>query len=212
VSCSDVIPGRHRAAAAGAKALVVTVDVPVDAVTLRRPREGMRLPTGVTFSMYTGRPGVDSTLSWRDVPWLRDLTELPLILKGITHPEDAVRAVEAGCAGIVVSNHGGRQLDGTAPTAELLPSIVAAVDGRIEVYVDGGVRRGADVLRALALGATGVLVGRPVLSGLAVGGERGVARVLNVIGTELAIDAGLAGVTDLRRVPRDLVQRRLNVC
>jgi len=197
----------RRAAAAGASALVLTVDVPVDVVTLRRPRGPLAFSDG--FPMHGGAtPAVDSTVTWDDLPWLRDVSPLPLVLKGITHPDDAARAVEAGCAAVVVSNHGGRQLDGTAPTADLLPDVVAAVGGRIPVYVDGGVRRGGDVLRALALGAAGVLVGRPVLWGLAVGGERGVARVLEVLGSELAADAALAGVTDLRDVPRDLVRRR----
>lgn len=196
----------RRAADAGASALVLTVDVPVDALTLRRTR-GVTFPHG--FPMHGGRaPAVDSTVTWADLAWLRSVAGLPLVLKGITHPDDAVLAVEHGCAAIVVSNHGGRQLDGTAATADLLPDVVAAVAGRIPVFVDGGIRRGADVLRALALGAAGVLVGRPVLWGLAVDGEAGVARVLGRLAEELAVDAGLAGVTDLRAVPRDLVRRR----
>lgn len=200
----------RRAEDAGAKALVITVDVPVPESTHRIPPGGVVFPADLTFPMHDGPPEVHSALTWSDIEWLRHRTELPILLKGVTHPSDAELAVGVGCAAVVVSNHGGRQLDGVSPTADLLPEIVAAVGSHVEVYVDGGIRRGADVLRALGLGATGVLVGRPVLWGLAAGGQAGVRRVLDVLAHELAVDAALAGVNDLRQVPRDLIRRRID--
>lgn len=200
----------RRAEAAGVHALVVTVDVSIGASTHDNPRRGVQFPSSITFPMHEGPAEVDSTLTWSDISQLRDQTQLPILLKGITHVDDAKLAAEMGCDGIVVSNHGGRQLDGVTPTAEALPAIVATIGDRIEVYVDGGIRRGGDILRALALGATGVLVGRPVLWGLAVGGERGVARVLRLFAEELMVDAALAGISDLQNVPRNLVHRRVS--
>jgi len=148
---------------------------------------------------------LDQTLTWRDVDWLRSITRLPLVVKGIVRGDDAARAVEHGAAGVVVSNHGGRQLDTTVATADALPDVVDVVNGRAEVYVDGGVRRGTDVLKALALGARAVLVGRPVLWGLAVDGEAGVARALGILRDELALALALAGCAGVSDVTRDLV-------
>lgn len=147
----------------------------------------------------------DQTLSWTDMAWIRDLWPGKLVLKGILDPADAERAVAVGADAIVVSNHGGRQLDGAPATVTVLPEIVAAVGGRIEVLFDGGVRSGQDVLRALALGARGVLLGRAYLYGLAAAGERGCAMALDIIRRELEITMMLTGVTDLRRVPRDVL-------
>jgi 4-hydroxymandelate oxidase len=134
---------------------------------------------------------------------------VPLVLKGILHPEDAVRAADEGIRAIVVSNHGGRVLDGALPTALALPAVAAAVGDRLELLVDGGIRRGADVLRALALGARATVVGRPVLWGLAVAGEAGVTAVLAQVRDELETDAALCGIADVRRVPHDLVVREV---
>jgi 4-hydroxymandelate oxidase len=146
------------------------------------------------------------SLAWSDVAWLRSRTRLPVLLKGIVRPDDAVRAADHGASGIVVSNHGGRQLDGAPATASVLGPIADALVGRrIEVLVDGGVRRGADVLRALALGARAVLVGRPVLWGLAVGGAEGVADVLAMLRDELDVTMALAGCARIADVTRDLV-------
>ncbi|HKQ18983.1 MAG TPA: alpha-hydroxy acid oxidase, partial [Candidatus Eisenbacteria bacterium] len=126
---------------------------------------------------------------------------------GIVRADDAARAVERGVAGIVVSNHGGRQLDGEEATILALPDVVSAVGDRAEVYVDGGIRRGTDVLKALALGARGVLVGRPVLWGLAAGGEPGAKRVLEMLRDELALSMALAGCPSLQAIDRSLVRR-----
>lgn len=196
----------RRAEAAGARAVVLTVDVPIDVSTHRRP---WAFPAGLSFALHDGMGAMVTGMDWDYLTWLQGQTSLPVVPKGVLHPDDARRAVAAGCPAVIVSNHGGRQLDGAVPTAEILPEVAEAVDGAAELYVDGGVRRGADVLRALALGSRAVLVGRPVLWGLAAGGEAGVRRVLAVLAEELVADAALAGVADLRRVPRDLVRRRL---
>lgn len=143
---------------------------------------------------------LDPSASWADVAWLRGLWPGPLLLKGIMHPEEARRAVAEGIDGIVVSNHGGRQLDGAAATIEALPAIVAAVEGRIPVLLDGGVRRGVDVARALALGAKACLIGRPHLWGLAVAGEAGVAAVLDLYRRELDRVMALCGWDDLAAI------------
>jgi 4-hydroxymandelate oxidase len=150
---------------------------------------------------------LDPGLTWDDVAWLRSLSELPVVIKGVTTGEDAVRAAEAGAAAVSVSNHGGRQLDGDPATLDALPEVVDAVGHRIEVFMDGGVRRGTDVLCALALGARAVLVGRPQVWGLACAGEAGVAKVLDILGGDLALAMRLAGVRTVADIDRSLVAR-----
>ncbi|MGH3147920.1 MAG: alpha-hydroxy acid oxidase, partial [Rubrobacter sp.] len=147
-------------------------------------------------------------LTWEDVDWLRSLTDLPVVIKGVLHPEDAALAVEHGVAGIVVSNHGGRQLDGTPASIEALPAVVEAVGRRAEVYLDGGIRRGTDALRALALGARAVFVGRPVLWGLATNGEAGARHVLEMLRDELEGAMVLAGQPGVTSLDPDLVVRQ----
>ena len=197
-----------RAHAAGYGAIVLTVDTPVLGRRLRDERNRFSLPPGIglanlagaglptaegsaLFSFFVDR--IDPSLDWEDVAWLRSLTPLPLVLKGIVTEEDARLAVEAGVDAIVVSNHGGRQLDGAPATLDVLPEVVAAADGRAEVLLDGGIRRGSDVFKALALGARAVLVGRPYLWGLAAGGPEGVRRVLEILRDDLALTMALAG-------------------
>ncbi len=135
----------------------------------------------------------DASLTWKDLEWFRTLTSLPILLKGVLRADDAKRAVEAGCAGVIVSNHGGRQLDAAVASARALPEVAQAVGGAIPVLVDGGIEWGADILRALALGASAVLIGRPVLWGLAVGGEDGVKHVLDLYAEDLRRAMQLAG-------------------
>ena len=142
---------------------------------------------------------VDNSLTWRDLEWLRSVTSLPILVKGILTAEDAALAVEAGVEGIVVSNHGGRQLDGAPASLDALPEIVEAVGGRAEVLLDSGIRRGADVVKALALGARAVLVGRAALYGLAVGGADGVERVLGLLREEIELALALCGCSLARR-------------
>jgi 4-hydroxymandelate oxidase len=219
----------RRAEAAGCKALVLTVDAPVLGRRERDVRNRFRLPPGLAVANllpegYGDIPPaaadsglaayvaalLDPSLSWRDVAWLRSLTDLPVLVKGIVRADDALRAAEAGAAGIVVSNHGGRQLDTSPATIDVLPEVVDALAARghaIEVLVDGGVRRGTDVLKALALGAKAVLLGRPILWGLAAYGEAGVASVLRMFRDELDLAMSLAGAPAVAAITRDLVRR-----
>jgi isopentenyl diphosphate isomerase/L-lactate dehydrogenase-like FMN-dependent dehydrogenase len=142
-------------------------------------------------------------LTWADLAWLRRQTSLPILLKGLLHPDDARRAVEHGVAGVIVSNHGGRQVDGAVASLDALPAVAEAVAGRAEVLFDGGIRRGADVFKALALGARAVLVGRPYCWGLAVGGEPGVREVLRNLLADVELTLGLAGCAMCAEVSRD---------
>ncbi|MCT2586820.1 alpha-hydroxy acid oxidase [Actinophytocola gossypii] len=208
----------RRAEQAGVSALVVTVDVPIMGRRLRDLRAGFSLPPHVTAANLAGDPARTANpmvtvaehtrlafapaLSWSDLAWLRERTELPLVLKGILDATDAELAVRAGAAGVVVSNHGGRQLAGAVPSVTALPWVVDAVDGQCEVLLDSGIRSGTDILRAVALGASGVLVGRPVLHGLAAGGTGGVAAVLEILRAELAAEMLLAGCGDVASAGR----------
>lgn len=213
----------QRVEAAGFTALVVTVDAPVLGRRERDIRNRFRLPPGLSARNLARRgmgdlpAGVGSglaayfatllepALSWGDIEWLRSLTRLPILLKGIVRGDDAARAVECGVAGIIVSNHGGRQLDTAPPTIEVLPEVADAVAGRVELLIDGGIRRGSDVVKALALGAKAALVGRPVLWGLAVAGEAGVRQVLEMLRAELDTAMALCGCASVEEVGRDLV-------
>lgn len=198
----------QRAEAAGYEALVLTVDAPTSGARDRERRAGFRVPAHAA-SAHPGPPAAppapghgqsalfDGLLrhapTWDDVQWLQSVTRLPLLLKGVTHPDDARQAAALRVAGLIVSNHGGRTLDTMPATAALLPPIVDAVADALPVLVDGGIRRGTDVLKALALGAQAVLVGRPVLWGLANAGALGVAHVLRLLCDELEIAMALCG-------------------
>ncbi|HVW20489.1 MAG TPA: alpha-hydroxy acid oxidase, partial [Opitutaceae bacterium] len=187
----------RRAEEAGYSALVVTLDAPVGGARNREQRAGFALPPGIEAVNTRGMPQVpahrgrrgaplcggilEGAPTWKDVDWLRSLTRLPILLKGIMSPEDAARAVDAGASGLVVSNHGGRTLDRLPASIEVLPAIADGVKGRVPVLLDGGIRRGTDVLTALALGASAVLVGRPYVHGLAAAGAPGVAHVINLL-------------------------------
>jgi isopentenyl diphosphate isomerase/L-lactate dehydrogenase-like FMN-dependent dehydrogenase len=180
----------RRVHAAGYGAVCLTVDFPVGGLRHRDARSGFEMPYGTTESELV----FDPYISWRDLAWIRKLAPLPLLIKGIMTAEDAKIARDQGVDGIVVSNHGGRQLDGVAAPIAVLPEIVAAVEGRIPVLLDGGIRRGIDVFKALALGASAVMVGRPAVWGLAVAGEQGVVDVLTILRGELENAMALAGV------------------
>ena len=214
----------ERAERSGYRALVLTVDTPILGRRERDHRNGFKLPAGVTMANFDAYgdvykswnfPGgmaarvhdlMDQSLTWDAVSWLRSFSRLPIVLKGIVRADDARRAIDAGVDAIVVSNHGGRQLDGGEATILALPEVVEAVAGRLEVYVDGGFQRGSHVLKALALGARGVLIGRSYLYGLAAGGEPGVDRVLEILRDELSLAMALAGVPRLADVDRSLVR------
>jgi 4-hydroxymandelate oxidase len=215
----------ERAEAAGFRALVLTVDTPLLGRRLADERNGFALPEGMTMANLvapapTGAPERersalakyvasrhDPSFTFRDLDALRAQTSLPILLKGVVRSDDAARALDCGVSGLVVSNHGARQLDGAPATLDALPSVVAAVKGRCPVLVDGGIRWGTDVLKALALGATAVLVGRPILWGLAVGGEEGALRVLEILKGELSQAMALAGCPTVGSIDRDLVRR-----
>ncbi len=158
------------------------------------------LPTRDNFS-----ENLDHSLNWSDLEWIRSVTSMPLMIKGVQTAEDARLCVEYGADALIVSNHGGHALDGTKGSIEMLPEIADAVGDRLEVYMDGGVRRGTDVLKALALGARAVFIGRPIFWGLSVSGEDGVGHVLDILRDELSIAMGLCGVPDVKHVDRSLV-------
>lgn len=207
----------QRAEAAGYEALVLTVDAPVSGIRDRERRVGFHLPPGIRAVNLDGLPPrparplqagqsalFDDLLhdapTWDDVQWLQSITHLPVLLKGVLHPDDARQAAAIGVAGLIVSNHGGRTLDTALPTAQALPAIVQAVQGRLPVLVDGGIRRGTDVFKALALGASAVLLGRPAIYGLANAGAVGVAHVLRLLRDELEATMALMGCSTLADV------------
>jgi 4-hydroxymandelate oxidase len=209
----------ERAEAAGCTVLCLTVTVPVQGNRERDARNAFRLPPGLEMANFAGHrqagmPNAteiaaaglggsgleafiarefDPSLDWRALEWLRSITRLPILVKGVMTGEDAAHAVDHGAAGVIVSNHGGRQLDGAAPTLVVLPDVVLGAAGRVPVLVDGGIRRGADVVKALCLGASATLIGRPYLWGLAVDGQAGVERVLAILEAEIVRTLALVG-------------------
>lgn len=193
----------HRARDAGYRAIVFTVDLPVLGTRHRDRRNALSMPDTVRPS----RDRYDPKLTWDDLAWIREHAPLPVVVKGILTAEDARLAAEAGADGVVVSNHGGRQLDGVLASIEALPEVVDAVGGRIPVLLDGGIRRGTDVFKALALGAGAVLIGRPAAWGLAVDGEDGVYRVLEMLREELETAMVLAGCGGLADITPAMVAR-----
>lgn len=203
----------RRAQAAGYRAIALTVDTPRLGNRERDLRHTLENATAARVANLQSLKIIESTYlpkpivpTWKTVEWLQSLTSLPILLKGILTAEDALLAVEHGVQGIIVSNHGGRQLDTALATIEALPEVVDAVAGRCEVYVDGGIRRGTDVLKALALGARAVMVGRPALWGLAVNGKDGVRHVLEILRAELELAMVLCGCPTLAQVNRSLVK------
>jgi isopentenyl diphosphate isomerase/L-lactate dehydrogenase-like FMN-dependent dehydrogenase len=215
-----------RAEDSGFEALCFTVDVPRLGRRERDYRHPLVFPSDVIpinfiheFDMSSlpedSRGGalsafvaslMDQTLTWGTVSWLRSITKMPVLVKGVLTPEDALLAVEHGASGIVVSNHGGRQLDGSPPGIRVLAEIADAVGGSVDLIVDGGVRRGTDVVKALAMGASAVLIGRPYVWGLAIDGEAGVASVLNQLRLEFETAMALCGVTSVDQITRRLVR------
>lgn len=198
----------ENAEAAGCTALCVTVDTARLGARNRQTRSRFQLPPGVTtpylFDLNTGRRELMTservTFTWREVEWLRSITPLPVFLKGIMTGEDGRRAVEAGAAGVMVSNHGGRNLDTLPATIDALPEVAEEVEGRVPVLVDGGIRRGTDIIKAIALGADAVMIGRPYLYGLGIGGAEGVRRVIEILRVELEQAMALCGRTDLASI------------
>ena len=213
----------RRVEAAGCKAIVLTVDAPLLGNRERDERNDFALPSGITVRNLTAETALDfsteegsglsgfvhdhqdPTLNWEHVEWLRSTTDLPIVIKGLCRPDDAIRCFDCGAQAIVVSNHGGRQLDTSPATFDVLPYICEAVGDRGEVWVDGGIRRGTDVIKALAAGATATLIGRPILWGLADSGEAGVADVWSIMQRELDRDMALCGCRSITEITRDLL-------
>ena len=214
----------QRAEAAGYSALCLTVDAPVLGKRESDRRNQFTLPKTMElanlvsmadlaipktteesglFAYFTQQ--IDPSVTWKDVEWLQSITTLPLLVKGILRGDDGLKAYEYGAKGIIVSNHGGRQLDGAIATFEALPEIVATVGDKMDILVDGGIRRGTDILKALALGAKAVLVGRPILWGLAAEGRKGVTHVLELLNEELDLAMALSGCTSIEDIDPSLV-------
>lgn len=215
----------QRAEAAGYLALVVTVDAPVSGVRNREQRASFRLPQGVeavnlagaNASAVTARAGESPVFgsglltdapTWKDVEWLQSVTSLPVLLKGVTSAADAVIAADMNVSGLIVSNHGGRTLDTQPAAIDALPAISRAVDERVPLLLDGGIRRGTDVLKALALGARAVLIGRPFVYGLAAAGASGVAHVLHMLRTELEMAMVLTGCRTLADIGPGMIREQ----
>ncbi|MFD1260988.1 alpha-hydroxy acid oxidase [Entomomonas asaccharolytica] len=202
-----------RAELAGYKALVLTVDAPISGVRNREQRVNFRLPQGVSSVNLEGMHVVNNTANllesplfsgqlasvptWQDIEWLQSITSLPILLKGVTSVADAEQAIQLGVNGLIISNHGGRVLDTLPAAIELLPRIAEHVAGRVPILMDGGIRRGTDILKALALGANAVLVGRPYIYALAVAGAVGVVHLINILRAELEAAMVLTGCRTL---------------
>lgn len=215
----------RRAELAGYEAIVVTVDAPMLGRRERDLLNGFHVPSTLPVPNLDGEPRDllatsaptasalarfvaehwDPSLSWADIAWLTSITSLPILLKGIVRGDDAVLALDQGVAGVIVSNHGGRQLDTAVPTAQALPEVAAAMAGRGTLLVDGGIRRGTDIVKALAMGADGVLLGRPALWGLAVAGEDGVVHTLDLLREELSLAMALCGAARIEDLTADLI-------
>ena len=216
----------RRAETSGYRALVFTVDLPRMGRRERDLRNRLVLPEAVRFRNLetAGRPDaaawppgssfieyvhnlLDPGITWDSIAWLKSITRLPILIKGVLRDDDAERAIEHGADGLIVSNHGGRQLDSAIASIEALPAIAARVGGRVPIFVDGGIRRGTDVLKALALGAAAVLIGRPYLWGLAAAGEAGVRRVLDLLRDEFELAMALCGCQQIADINASLVVR-----
>ena len=203
----------QQAEGAGCEVLCLTVDSPILGPRNRQARAGFKLPPEMsTPHLYDIGQRKQAVMdprrvaaTWQDVEWLRSVTRLPLVLKGILDPGDADLAIGSGAAGIVVSNHGGRNLDTAVAGIDALPDIVERARGRVPVLIDGGVRRGTDIVKAVALGATAVLIGRPYCYGLSVGGSEGVRRVVEILRAELEAAMMLTGVSRLSEIERTLL-------
>eukprot|EP00794_Sanderia_malayensis_P020573 gene20573-22597_t len=214
-----------RAEKAGYKALAVTIDAPILGQRLRDVRNRFTLPSHLSLANYStedvhadGVQGseesglaeyvkqlIDPSLNWDHIKWLKTITNLPIVIKGVLTKEMALEALEFGVSGIMVSNHGARQIDGVPSTIEALPEIVEAVDGKVEVFIDGGIRQGTDAFKALAIGARAVFVGRPVLWGLAYDGEAGVRALLQILKNEFERAMKLSGCRSVQDIDRTMV-------
>lgn len=206
----------QRVESGGYRVLCVTVDTPILGIRDRERRAGFHLPPGIeranlqSLGSSVTKMGhfegggnytiLDPAINWETIAWIRSLTKLPVVLKGVLSPDDASLAVEHGASGIIVSNHGGRNLDTVPATIEALPRVVEAVDGKLPVLLDGGIRRGTDIVKALAYGAQAVLIGRPYLWGLGISGSQGIEQVVRILRMELEAAMALCGTPEISRI------------
>ena len=211
----------QRVESAGYRVLCVTVDTPILGVRDRERRAGFHLPPGIeranlkSLGASVTKMGhfegggnysiLDPAINWDTIAWIRSLTKLPVVLKGVLSPEDAALACQHGASGVIVSNHGGRNLDTVPATIEALPRVIEAVEGRLPVLLDGGVRRGTDIVKALAYGAKAVLIGRPYLWGLGVNGSQGVEQVVRILRMELEASMALCGTPSVARITQSAI-------
>lgn len=211
----------QRAEDAGCKAICVTVDTPLAGARNREERAAFRLPPGMDIPHLKGLPTagarnapregeifnavLDPTLTWKDIEWLKSFAKVPVLLKGVLDPDDADQAARLGVSGIIVSNHGARNLDTVPATIDALPAVVEQIAGRLPVLVDGGIRRGTDVLKAIAMGASAVLIGRPYLFALGVAGASGVSRSVTILRRELQIAMALTGRRSIAEIDNSVL-------
>jgi isopentenyl diphosphate isomerase/L-lactate dehydrogenase-like FMN-dependent dehydrogenase len=213
-----------RAEESGFSALCITVDAPLLGNRERDTKNKFTLPDNLSLPNILAHTGehlvkentgsalatyfstlIDQSLNWNDIDWIRGITNLPLILKGIQHPSDGKLAVQNGANAIIVSNHGGRQLDTVPATIALLPKISETINGEIPIFLDGGIRRGTDIIKALAFGAQAVLIGRPILWGLALGGAEGASRIFKILEEELKLAMALSGKESIKNITPDII-------
>lgn len=195
----------QEAEANGCRALCVTVDTVVTGARNRQQRANFTLPDDVPTPHMTGALREQKPLTWKDIEWLQSFAKMPVLLKGILNPDDAEKALQSDVSGIIVSNHGGRNLDTVPATIDALPRIAERIDRRIPVLMDGGIRRGTDVLKAIALGASAVLVGKPICFGLASAGAAGVTKVMDILRNELELAMALTGKATLSSIDRSVI-------
>ncbi|WP_460971803.1 alpha-hydroxy acid oxidase [Spirosoma migulaei] len=199
----------QKAESVGCRALCITIDTPVPGVRNRQDRANFRLPDEIQAPYMHGLGDQKKLLTWADIDWLQSFAKIPVLLKGILNPADAEQAIQTGVSGIIVSNHSGRNLDTVPATIDVLPGIADQVNKRVPLLMDGGIRRGTDVLKALAHGANAVLVGKPICFGLACGGADGVSKVMNILRTEFELAMTLTGRTTLTSIDRSVIWRQL---
>ncbi len=195
----------QKAESLGYRALCITVDTPVGGARNRQERVNFKLPDGINAPYANGDLMQKLPLTWKEMEWLISFAKVPVLLKGILNPDDAEKAIKIGASGIIVSNHSGRNLDTVPATIEALPRIVERVNKRIPILMDGGIRRGTDVLKAIALGANAVLVGKPICFGLASGGEEGVTKTLEILRDEFEMAMALTGRATIASIDRSLI-------
>lgn len=195
----------QKAESQGCRAICVTVDTPVSGARNRQQRVKFKLPDNVNAPYMVSLGPQNTPLTWKDIEWLQSFTKIPVLVKGILNPDDAERAIQSGVSGIIVSNHSGRNLDTVPATIEALPRIAAKVNKRVPILMDGGIRRGTDVLKAIALGANAVLVGKPICFGLACGGAEGVAKVLSILKYEFELAMALTGKASIASIDSSVI-------